>query len=194
MEEQRGIATLQLDKDLWYNIHVLVYDLCNIATDRAAESRTLATTDELYISAPYFTPEEATSIKTMQILQPSLSEMPEFEALDYEEPASEETSAKDCNSSSVFMTIEQAIKYCLRNFFEKRRASGDARPCGPHDLGPIYCAVFGIAKAELKDEKFLSRMRRSGLPRLDTHAEQNSDGSSKKKGGKKGKRQGRRPA
>lgn len=88
------------------------------------------------------------------------------------------------------ITIEQAIKDCLHNFFDKRRANGDARPCGPHDLGPIYCAVFSIAKTELKDEKFLSRLRRSGLPRLETSEDQNSDKSSKKNGGKKGKRTG----
>lgn len=61
------------------------------------------------------------------------------------------------------LTIEEAITSCLKNFFAKRRASGDARPCGPHDMGPVYKTVFGITTAELKDEKFLSRLRRTGL-------------------------------
>ena len=64
---------------------------------------------------------------------------------------------------SETVTIEAAIQSSLQNFFEKRRASGDARPCGPHDMGPIYKAVFGISTEELRDEKFLGRLRRCGL-------------------------------
>ena len=30
-------------------------------------------------------------------------------------------------------------------------------------MAPIYLAVFGIGKEELKNERFLSRVRRSGL-------------------------------
>jgi hypothetical protein len=53
-------------------------------------------------------------------------------------------------------------------------------------MGPIYLAVFGISKAELKDEKFLSRLRRAGLPRLDSEATGKVDEQKKgvKKGGK----------
>jgi hypothetical protein len=58
------------------------------------------------------------------------------------------------------MIVEKAIKSCLQNFFEKRRASGDARPCGPHDMDPIYRAVFGITNEELTDEKFLGCFKR----------------------------------
>jgi hypothetical protein len=194
----QGLPELQANNDLWYKIHVLLHDLCNIATDRAAESRTLATTDELYISAPYFTTDEAALVKSTKILPPTLNEIPEFEQLEYEQNNIEEaaspadlimieeaTSAadsiiveeatspadliniKEATAPSSLITIEEAIKSCLVNFFEKRRASGDARPCGPHDMGPIYLAVFGISKGELKDEKFLSRLRRTGLPRLD---------------------------
>ena len=61
------------------------------------------------------------------------------------------------------LTIEEAITSCLQNFFAKRRASGDARPCGPHDMAPIYKAVFGITTDELKNERFLGRLRRTGL-------------------------------
>lgn len=60
-------------------------------------------------------------------------------------------------------TVEQAISTDLENFFEKRRASGDCRPCGPHDMVPVYLSRFGIEKAEIEDEKFVSRVRRSGL-------------------------------
>jgi hypothetical protein len=95
-------------------------------------------------------------------------------------------------SPASLVTIEEAIKSCLGNFFEKRRASGDARPCGPHDMGLIYLAVFGISKAELKDEKFLSRLRRAGLPRLDAEETGKSDEHNTRKGGKKGGKKGGR--
>ncbi|THY82849.1 hypothetical protein D6C85_05099 [Aureobasidium pullulans] len=183
MNNLEGLPMLQKTHDLWYKIHVLLYDLCNIATDRTSESRTLATTDELYISAPYFTLSEAALIKSTQILPPTLSELPEFEELEYDETESETVGAVPLLSDPI--TIEEAIKGCLQNFFEKRRASGDARPCGPHDMGPIYLAVFGIAKEELKDEKFLSRLGRSGLPSLEEEAAGKKDGQVKK-GGKKG--------
>ncbi|THW14707.1 hypothetical protein D6D25_07229 [Aureobasidium pullulans] len=183
MNNLEGLPMLQKTHDLWYKIHVLLYDLCNIATDHTSESRTLATTDELYISAPYFTPSEAALIKSTQILPPTLSELPEFEELEYDETESETVGAVPLLSDPI--TIEEAIKGCLQNFFEKRRASGDARPCGPHDMGPIYLAAFGIAKEELKDEKFLSRLRRSGLPILEEEAAGKKDGQVKK-GSKKG--------
>lgn len=60
-------------------------------------------------------------------------------------------------------TVEQAISTSLENFFEKRKASGDCRPCGPHDMVPVYLECFGVDKAEIEDEKFVSRVKRSGL-------------------------------
>ena len=59
--------------------------------------------------------------------------------------------------------MEEAIHGAFENFAGKRKASGDARPCGPHGLLPVYCDVFGVSKDELKGEKFLSRLRRSGI-------------------------------
>jgi hypothetical protein len=120
----QGLPELQANNDLWYKIHVLLHDLCNIATDRAAESRTLATTDELYISAPYFTTDEAALVKSTKILPPTLNEIPEFEQDTAEEAASpanhimieEATSPADriiieeAASPSSLITIEEAIK------------------------------------------------------------------------------------
>lgn len=83
------------------------------------------------------------------------------------------------------MTIEQAIQSHLLNFLEKRKASGDARPCGPHDLAPLYRAVFGSSKDDLKDEKFLSRLRRAGSTRNEDRVPGESGGKQKQKGGKK---------
>jgi hypothetical protein len=79
------LADLQANFDFWYKIRVLLHDLCNIANDRAAEARTLGTTDELYISAPYFTPDEVALIKTTMVAPPTLHEIPEFEDLKTED-------------------------------------------------------------------------------------------------------------
>lgn len=64
-------------------------------------------------------------------------------------------------------SVQETIEGCLERFFEKRRASGDSRPCGPHNMAPVYEPVFGIGKAELEEEGFLGRLNRSGLPRCD---------------------------
>ncbi|KAI9711464.1 MAG: hypothetical protein M1820_002027 [Bogoriella megaspora] len=125
------LADLREDPNLWYKICVLNYDLHNLKKDHNSEKRTLCTTDELYISTPYFTSDEARRIKS--------------------------TVLDDGD------TIEQAIATSLANFFEKRRASGDSRPCGPHDMAPVYRLCFGVDKAEIEDRRFLSRLRRSGL-------------------------------
>ncbi|KFZ09653.1 hypothetical protein V501_05517 [Pseudogymnoascus sp. VKM F-4519 (FW-2642)] len=163
-DKKMTLSNLREKLDLWYKIHVLLYDLCNVSKDHAAEARTLCTTDELYISAPYFTPEEALLIKNTVIPPPVLMDIPEFEALEFDEDINCGTNEapKDVAPEKI-LTIEEAITSCLQNFFAKRRASGDARPCGPHDMGPIYRAVFGITAEELKDEKFLGRLRRTGL-------------------------------
>jgi len=168
-------------------IHVLLHDLCNIARDRAAEARTLATTDELYISGPYFSPEEAMTIKATLVSPPSLNEIPEFESLSLADPISVDERTKEVSAPET-MTIEAAIKFTLQNFFAKRRASGDARPCGPHDMGPIYQAVFGITKEDLKNEKFLGRLRRAGLSQSKEKEKNASEGISgkQKKRGRKG--------
>jgi len=46
-------------------------------------------------------------------------------------------------------TVEQAIKHVLSNFFEKRRASGDSRPCGKHPF--IMCEFDLVAILMLYD-------------------------------------------
>lgn len=60
-------------------------------------------------------------------------------------------------------TLELAIGRRLQNFFEKRRASGDWRPCGPHDLVPVFLKCLGFSKEVVDDEKFVARLRRSGF-------------------------------
>lgn len=148
------LSELMQNLNLWYKLHVLIYDLRNINSDHSSESRTLRTTDELYISGPYFTPSESNLIKATVVKETSDSK----------------ATVTDENLDSKFVplikesrTVEEAIKKMLAGFFDKRRASGDSRPCGPHDMAPIYEKVFNIKPSELRDERFLSRLKRSGL-------------------------------
>ncbi|KGQ05658.1 hypothetical protein BBAD15_g9088 [Beauveria bassiana D1-5] len=56
--------------------------------------------------------------------------------------------------------FDLALEVFFQNFFDKRRASGDARPCGPHNLAPVYALLFGIDKKELDSPQFQSRIRK----------------------------------
>ena len=95
-------------------------------TTTIQKTRLISTMDELYISAPYFTSAEAPPIKATFV---------DFQ-VQREDGTSEDGS--DIKTTTESRIIEEAIKSSLVNFFEKRRASGDSRPCGPHDLAPIY--------------------------------------------------------
>jgi hypothetical protein len=128
-------------------------------------------------------------IKTTMVSPPLLNEIPEFEALYIDENPTEVVESGTKVVAPESMTIEAAIKSCLQHFFEKRRASGDARPCGPHDMGPIYQAVFGITKEDLKNEKFLGRLRRTSLGHSqgkEKIGSESGSGKQKKKKGQKG--------
>jgi len=185
------LSDLMQDASLWYKIHVLIYDLCNIKTDPSSESRTLLTTDELYISGPYFTASESILIKATIIQDIRNTEITAendeaaggiitVEAT----PAETLATTRDFTVERETRTIEEAIKERLAGFFDKRRASGDSRPCGPHDMAPIYESVFGIQHSELQDERFLGRLRRSGLAES---TEKEKDSLKEKKKGKKGR-------
>lgn len=65
------LSELMQNFNLWYKLHVLIYDLRNINSDHSSESRTLRTTDELYISGPYFTPSESNLIKATVVEESS---------------------------------------------------------------------------------------------------------------------------
>lgn len=151
-----SFSAIRQDADLWYRIHVLMYDLSNVTIDPSSEKRISATTHELYISEPYFLDSEAKKICTALIDVDDVIEKTKKE----EEEAVDNTFVL---SSKDDVTVEEMIHHFLSDFFDKRKASGDARPCGPHDMVPIYGRVFGIQKEELKDERFLSRLRRSGI-------------------------------
>ena len=168
--ERTYLSILRQELDLWYRIHVLLYDLNNVANNTSSEKRICSTTNELYISGPYFTDSEAIRIRTA-IVDGVLDNADE--AIDAATNVTVGSGEGETTGGSMSdgtlstfnkdVTVEEVIHTRLSNFFNKRKASGDARPCGPHDMLPIYSSVFGVVKEELEDDRFLSRLRRSGL-------------------------------
>lgn len=162
--------------------HVLLHDLSNVASDPLSEKRMSSTTHELYISEPYFTESEATRIRTALVEYATQAK------------TTNSQSASSLNETLDFfeeVTVQEAIHKRLTDFFDKRKASGDARPCGPHGMVPIYASIFGIHKEQLKEERFLSRLRRSGLgdsrskEETATEGKSENDGKSRKNSEKK---------
>lgn len=160
----RTTSALKSDPVLGYKIRVLLHDFRAMPKDKASEERMSAMTDAVYIGGPYFTPDEATQIKDAVI---DHAMPPMDEPNDQADDAEEDSAGHPVPEHVQPTTVEDAIHARMARFHDKRRASGDARPCGPHDMAPLYEAVFGILPDEMRDEKFLARLRRQGLPRLD---------------------------
>ncbi|EPE07108.1 zinc c6 transcription factor [Ophiostoma piceae UAMH 11346] len=160
-------SAIRDDPILGHKIRVLIYDLCNIVKDASSQKRINHTTDEHYISAPYFSPEQATAVKCARV-DVTISSYMDTPDRAYAENQTEDGGIESLEETSMSTRLQDqpldtAIRELLNNFFDKRRASGDARPCGPHDLAPVYAALFGIELSELKEERFLGRYRRSGV-------------------------------
>lgn len=126
------------DPTLGYKLCVLLYDFLNITKDPNAERRINATTDEHYISLPYFSQDEATKIKSA-IVDTDLSHLdlsvvlPGYADDVYEEERGENENREVKNLGSVIETLENktfdgALRALMMSFIDKRRASGDARP------------------------------------------------------------------
>jgi hypothetical protein len=140
-------SALAKDPTIGYRVRVLLYDFINVMKDPNSEKRINSTTNEYYISDLYFDETQAATLKAA-IIDIDLSELDE---------------ADDMVQLSQGQSFETAAQALLSNFIDKRRASGDARPCGPHHLAPIYARFFGINMDELKDAKFLCRLSRAGV-------------------------------
>ena len=65
--ETATISILRQEAELWYRLQVLLYDLSNVGNDPLSEKRIGSTTNELYISEPYFTEIEAIRIRTATV-------------------------------------------------------------------------------------------------------------------------------
>ena len=181
-----NISDLRQNPDLGYRIRVLLYDLHNV---RAApsESRLASTTHPLYVSEPYFRDHEASTILSAAV---SIDDNDDDDNDDNDNDNSNTSPATPsptvATQTQQTTTIEQALHARLETFLDKRRASGDARPCGPHDMVPIYSRVFGITKEELGDERFVGRLRRCGIRGSSEKEARGSEAG--KKMGKKGRK------
>jgi len=145
------------DQTLGFKVRVLLYDFTSIATDPNSERRINKTTDEHYISSPYFTDAEVQTIKAAKV---DLDISPPGGSL--ETPVGEEDAEPD-HEEIEGASFDTALRKLPERFIEKRRASGDSRPCGPHHLAPMYASLFGIDLKELKEENFLRRLRKGGI-------------------------------
>lgn len=145
--KERLQTTTQISSDnhLNFMLRILLYDLKHVGKNPFSEERLNRTTDEHYLSMPYFTPEEAVCIKDAIVDTPAYSSKPTE------------------NGSVEPKTVHDTLTDWLQNFFDKRRASGDSRPCGRHDLLPLYSKLFGIDVDELRNDTFIARMRRQEL-------------------------------
>ncbi|EQB53764.1 hypothetical protein CGLO_06507 [Colletotrichum gloeosporioides Cg-14] len=165
--KQLTTSAVRDDPALGYKIRVLLFDLRNLAKDVNSATRLNSTTDEHYISEPYFEPEQAKLVKSA-IVDVDFNNHLDPKA-EHEEPVTDEPQPNDrevCGSSASRVrgqTVDAAIRMIMDNFLKKRKSSGDARPCGPHDLAPVYLGLFGMTVADLQDHKFISRLARSGV-------------------------------
>lgn len=145
-------SAISSDPILGYRLRVLIYDLLNVAKDSSSERRLNSTTDVHYISCPYFTTEQAT------IIQVATVDVPLNHNLNPNGDGSTNTVLDLPNKS-----FDDCMTVLLVGFLDKRKASGDARPCGPHHLAPLLASLFGIDLEEVQHENFLRRMKRDRL-------------------------------
>jgi hypothetical protein len=122
--------------NVWYKVLVLIHDLRNFATDYNARARLEAVVDASYISLPYFQDDECTLMKECLVTN---------------------------TTTTTTETLAAAIESFLAQLVQKRVASGDFRPCAAHDLAPLFESLLGVTKEDIKNERFLARLARSGL-------------------------------
>ena len=151
---QTTLSSLRQDTDLWYRICVLLNDLSTSWSDPSAERRVSKTTHKLYIGAPYFSESDAVKMLTTRIGNTAgVATREEQQTSGFQETPL---------PSSEIVTLEDALHTRLAKFLDKRRARGDLRPCGPHNMAPMYMSLLGVTKEELKDKRFLRRLWRCG--------------------------------
>lgn len=97
--------------------------------DSLLGKRISSTIHPLYNSDLYFSESEATRILTAVI-----DDSAKVEAMSPTKPSKNYDESK----TSKAVTVEEDVYDRLSNFLDKRKASGNARPCGPHDMVPIY--------------------------------------------------------
>ena len=126
--------------NLWYRLHVFVYDLRHFRDNDAARERLDSIMDALYIGLPYFTPAEAEMITNTMV------------------SASIDTNSDDGveRQKTLGKHIEETMNTKLTRRTKKRVESRDFRVCAAHDLAPIFESVFGISQKVLNKDRAVS--------------------------------------
>lgn len=153
---------------LGYRVRLLVYDLRNFTKDTGSQRRLDSTIDERYIGPPYLTAEQSEIVKSAIVdvpldpnAYPALREY--MTAGGEDSNSSDKDDERNIGNLGSEKSFESVLGILLNRFLDKRRASGDARPCGPHHLAPLYAALFGIRMDELQEDSFVRRVRRDKL-------------------------------
>jgi hypothetical protein len=160
-------SAIASDPILGYKMRVLLHDFLAVTKDQNAAKRLNSTADEHYISEPYFDNDQAAAVKAALVDIDLTEHNPTAAATEYAQEdmgTGGEGQGFAPNPASLRgATFRCALEALLESFLDKRRASEDARPCGPHHLAPLYAWLFGIRLEEVRDEKFLGRLRRTGV-------------------------------
>ena len=131
-----SLLELKTDSNVWYKIHVLLYDLRHFEESAASNSRLETVIDPSYIGEPYFNSDEAGKIK----------------------------GARLNGDKTLSVLIEETLNERLERRMKKRVESGDYRVCAAHDVAPILEKALGIKPKDLeRDQVFLDTMATNGL-------------------------------
>ncbi|EJP66230.1 uncharacterized protein BBA_04723 [Beauveria bassiana ARSEF 2860] len=141
-------------------MRLLIHDFINVEKDANAARRINSTTHPHYISLPYFDQQQADAVKAAVVDTISAVEQEQEQGQGQEQ---EHLAVLASIPSQQGQRFDAALAAFFQNFFDKRRASGDARPCGPHNLAPVYALLFGIDKKELDSPQFQSRIRKERI-------------------------------
>ncbi|KAE8148865.1 hypothetical protein BDV25DRAFT_10298 [Aspergillus avenaceus] len=125
-----------ISPDLWYRIHVLIFDLCNFSKS-ASRDRLESVIDPSYIGKPHFSPEEAEKIKGTVI---------------------------GTGGRTFSQAMEEGLNERLERRSKKRIESGDFRVCAAHDLAPLMGRALGIDLKQMKmDKQFAKLVEENGI-------------------------------
>ncbi|KAH7383523.1 hypothetical protein BKA64DRAFT_160720 [Cadophora sp. MPI-SDFR-AT-0126] len=175
------IEDLRKNPNLWYKIHVLLYDLRNFGEVKESHDRLEKVADASYIGMPYFSTDEVKILKSTAV---NISKP----AHNWKSTTVNSQKGKDSSGErkTLDIVIEEELRERLERRMKKREQSGDFRVCAAHDIAPILEKAFGIDPKQLsKDQTFLDLMTRS---QLKLKEKEDWNGLPKKTFGKRGKR------
>ncbi|CZT51672.1 uncharacterized protein RSE6_12850 [Rhynchosporium secalis] len=163
-----SVEDLRKNQDLWYKLHVFLYDLRNLREIKESHDRLDKIADASYIGLPYFSAHEAQTLKSTLITPPKPKNYAGKKAT-AEKSAIQKVLVEGVeedvgDGKTLEMLIEEELNERLERRLNKRQASGDFRVCAAHDLAPILEKAFDIDPKQLSKEKtFLNLMARSRL-------------------------------